>query len=271
MHAISFTLVNGIILIPAIANEQAGYFAFDTGAMQTAVNKVYFSELQGKRIDIGIFSEKVKESVADKGILTSLRFSDIKYVNLPVLIMDLMYVENVLKTVMPEMKLLGTLGIDVISNYTVLLDYNSLELVLNPRQGFDNHIIVPMKIETLPVIKIEVADRTFDFVLDTGANTCLLGQSFLNDHHLIPVSEVPKIVTMPDVCVGKNRYKDITATISDISAIQKKVPVEGVIGYQILSQQRTILDFRNHQLVLETSCPEKALYSSRINALISEK
>lgn len=256
MHTIPFTLVNGIILIPVIANEKTGYFAFDTGAMQTAVNKEYFAELQGEHIDIGIFSEEVKGSVADKGVLNSLRFFDIECVNFPVLIMDLMYVENILKTAMPDLKLLGSLGIDVISNYTVLLDYNSSELILDPQHEFDGQVAVPMKFEKLPIIKIEVAERICDFVLDTGANTCLLGQSFLNDHHLIPVSEVPKIVTMPDVRVGKNRYEDITATISDVSAIQKKVPVEGVIGYQILSRQRTILDFRNHQLVLETSCPE---------------
>ena len=39
--------------------------------------------------------------------------------------------------------------------------------------------------------------------------------------------------------------------ISDITAIRKKLPAEGVIGYQILSPQRSILDFRNHRLILE--------------------
>lgn len=256
MHTIPFTLVNGIILIPVIANEQTGYFAFDTGAMQTAVNKEYFAELQGEYINIGIFSEEVKGSVAYKGVLNSLRFFDIERVNFPVLIMDLMYVENILKTAMPELKLLGSLGIDVISNYTVLLDYNSSELILDPQHEFDGQVAVPMKFEKLPIIKIEAAERICDFVLDTGANTCLLGQSFLNEPRLKPVAEALNIVTIPVVRIGGNEYQNITAAISDISAIQKKVPIEGVIGYQMLSQQRTILDFRNHQLVLETSCPE---------------
>ncbi len=51
--------------------------------------------------------------------------------------------------------------------------------------------------------------------------------------------------------MGGNEYENITATISDISAIKKRVPVEGVIGYQILSPQRSILDFKNNQLIME--------------------
>jgi hypothetical protein len=57
--------------------------------------------------------------------------------------------------------------------------------------------------------------------------------------------------------VGENDYKSITATISDISAIQKRVSVDGVIGYQILSPQRSVLDFKNNRIIMEkpiTSC-----------------
>jgi len=251
MFQISFKLVNGIILIPVTANGKEGFFAFDTGAMQTAVNKAYFPEMQGEHIDIAKFSEGVKKGTAEEGILGSLRFYNAEHSNMPVLIMDLMYVENALKAAIPGLKFLGTLGIDVIRNYTVLLDYEATEIILDPQCGFENQMMIPMQYEKLPVIEVEVANRTCDFVLDTGANTCLLGQSFQDDPQLISVSETPGIVTVPVVRVGENEYKSITAVISDISAIKKKVPVEGVIGYQVLSPQRSILDFRNHQLIME--------------------
>lgn len=45
MQTIAFRLIKGIMLIPATADGQEGYFAFDTGAMQTAVNRAYFPEL----------------------------------------------------------------------------------------------------------------------------------------------------------------------------------------------------------------------------------
>lgn len=126
------------MLIPATANDKEGFFAFDTGAMQTAINKAYFQEMQGERIDIAKFSEGVKKSTADKGTLNVLRFSDVERSDMPVLIMDLMYAENALKKIMPDLKLLGSLGIDVIRNYTVLLDYTVNEIILDPEYAFEN-------------------------------------------------------------------------------------------------------------------------------------
>lgn len=251
MVKIPYKLVNGIMLIPVTANGKEGFFAFDTGAMQTAVNKAHFPEMQGERINIAKFSEGVKKSDADKGILNTLRFSEIERSNMSVLIMDLTHVESALKAVVPDLKFLGTLGIDVIKNYTVLLDYTAAEIILDPEHGFENQLVIPMRYENLPIIEVEAANRTCDFVLDTGANTCLLGQSFQNDPQLIPVSKTPGLVTIPVVRVGEKEYKKITAVISNISAIQKRAPVEGVIGYQVLSPQRSILDFKNHQLIME--------------------
>ena len=251
MLKIPYKLVDGIILVSVTANGKEGFFAFDTGAMETAVNRAYFPEIQGEHIDVAKFSEGVKKSSADEGILDTLRFADEERSNMPVLIMDLMYVENALKPAMPDLKFLGTLGIDVIQSYTVLLDYNATEIILDPEYDFESQLMIPMRYVNLPVIEVEVANRTCDFVLDTGANTCLLGQSFQNAPQLIPASKTPNIVTAPVVRVGENKYENITSVISDISAIKKKVPVEGVIGYQILSPQRSVLDFKNHMLIME--------------------
>ena len=85
MVKIPYKLVNGIILIPVTANGNEGFFAFDTGAMRTAINKAYFPEMQGEHIDIAKFSEEVKKSAADKGILNALRFSDIELSDMSVL------------------------------------------------------------------------------------------------------------------------------------------------------------------------------------------
>ena len=251
MITIPYTLVNGIILIPATANEKEGFFAFDTGAMQTAVNKAYFPEMHGGHIEVAKFSEEVKEHAASEGLLSTLRFSAIERSNLPVLIMDLMYVENALKAVRPDIKLLGTLGVDIIAAYTVFLDYSIPELILNPPYGFRNHMTIPMEFKKLPVIKVAVADRIRSFVLDTGANTCLLGHSFMNAPALAPLSETQNIVNIPLFRVGENCYENITAVISDISPIRKRVLAEGVVGYQILCPQRSILDFQNNRLIME--------------------
>ena len=251
MLKIPYQLVDGIMLISATANGQEGFFAFDTGAMQTAVNEAYFPEMQGEQINIAKFSEGVKRTTAAEGVLDTLRVSEIERSQLPVLVMDLLYVENALKAAMPDLKFLGTLGIDVIKDYTVLLDYQAAEILLDPEHGFEKQTVLPMKLEKLPIIEVEVTGRTYRFVLDTGASICLLGQPFQNDPQLRPVPETPGLFTIPAVRVGENQYESLTATISDITAIQEKVSAEGVIGYQVLSPQRSILDFRNQQLIME--------------------
>lgn len=62
MFRIPFKFVSGIMLISAAANGKERCFAFDTGAMQPAVSKMYFPEIQGKRIKIAKFTEGVKKA-----------------------------------------------------------------------------------------------------------------------------------------------------------------------------------------------------------------
>lgn len=131
------------------------------------------------------------------------------------------------------------------------MTYTAAEIILDPEYGFEAQMAVPMRYEKLPIIEVEAANRTCDFVLDTGASICLLGKSFENDIQHILGSEASSIVTIPVVRVGENEYESIKATMAGISAIKEKVPVEGVIGYQVLSPQRAILDFKNNQLILE--------------------
>lgn len=251
MISLDCKIINGIILIPAQADGQSGCFAFDTGAMQTAVNKTHFKDIQGESVDIAKFSQEVVEDCANKGALGSLNFSGVEKHGLPVLIMDLSYVENALKTLESDIRFLGTLGIDVIRNYSVFIDYSVPELILDSERTFDDCTEVPMTLDKLLVISLEIDGRECDFVLDTGANTCLLGKSFEGSPNIKPSSEQADIVNVPAVRVGDREYENITAVISDISAIREKVLVEGVIGYQILAHQRCILDFKENKLLLE--------------------
>lgn len=168
------------------------------------------------------------------------------------LLMDLMYVEKELKTVDPEIRFLGTMGIDVIRDYTVLLDYEKQEIVLDPEQtDFASQRVAPMRLEKLPIIPVEMNGETMDFVLDTGASVCLLGERFRTMPGLTPVPDMPNVMMLPALTVAGKPYAQLMAVLSDITPIQQKVPVEGVIGYQVLSPQRSLLDFRGQRLLLE--------------------
>ena len=60
------------------------------------------------------------------------------------------------------------------------------------------------------------------------------GESFWGGPRITADPQTPNMVTVSAVRVGENVYEKITAAISDIGAIKREVPVEGVIGYQVL-------------------------------------
>ena len=59
MREIAFKNLAGIILMPAQIKGVEGWVAFDTGAMQTALNQNYFSGLDGKTKEVARFDGEV--------------------------------------------------------------------------------------------------------------------------------------------------------------------------------------------------------------------
>lgn len=248
---IDFKLLRGIILVQATVNDEQGYLAFDTGAMQTALHKKYFSDIQGKELEIAKFSEGMKSDTATEITIRSLSFSGVTLTDCNVMLMDLSYVEDTLAAFDSSLRLLGTMGIDIIHNFSVMIDYGENKITINPSCGFDKFTCVSLHMEALPVVEIEIDGEQYNFVLDTGANTCLLGTALQNRFLVQPMDDAPNVFTIPLVSLQNRLYNNIVSVFTDISAIQNKVSVDGVIGYHILSPQRSYLDFSNQKLYLE--------------------
>ena len=248
---VEFKLLNGIVLIPASVNDEQGYLIFDTGAMKTALHKKHFPDIQGKELEIAKFSGEMKSDTATEITIRSLSFSSITLTDCAAMLMDLSYVEDSLATFDPSMRLLGTMGIDIIRDFSVLMDYGKNKITLNPLCGFDQYTCVPLQMEALPIVELEIDGTPYPFVLDTGANTCLLGAALKDRLPVQPVEGAPNVFRISSVALQNRPYSNVLSVFTDISAIQNKVSVEGVIGYQILSSQRSYWDFSNQRLYLE--------------------
>lgn len=248
---INFMLLNGIILVPAVVNDVQGYLIFDTGAMKTGLHRKYFPDIQGKELEIAKFSGEIANDTAAEITIRSLSFSGVTLTDCNAMLMNLSYVEDSLLTFDPSLRLLGTMGIDIIQRFTVMIDYEENKITLNPLCGFDEYICVPLQMEALPVIKIEIGGEQYRFVLDTGANTCLLGTHMQDRVSVQPVNGSSNVFNISSVSLQNRPYSNIISVFTDISAIQSKVFADGVIGYHILSPQRSYLDFSNQELYLE--------------------
>ena len=251
---IDFTLLNGIVLIPSTVDTEHGYLIFDTGAMKTALHKKYFSNVQGKELEVAKFNGDIKSEQTDTAsevTIHSLSFSDVALTDRSAMLMDLSYVEDSLSAFDPDVRILGTMGIDIISGFSVIMDYEKGRIVLNPSCRFAKYTCVPMKTEPQPIIDIEISGEKYSFVLDTGANTCLLGAALQNRLTVQPVKDDPGIFMIPSLSLQGHSYSDVVSVFADISAIQSQISVDGIIGYQILLSQRTYFDFSNQRLYLE--------------------
>ena len=202
-------------------------------------------------MEIAKFSEGMKNDTATEITIRSLSFSSVTLTDCNVMLMDLSYVEDSLAAFDPSLRLLGTMGIDIIRNFSVILDYEESKITLNPLCGFDKYTCVPLQMEVLPVVEIEIGSGQYRFVLDTGANTCLLGSALQDQFPVQPVDGAPDVFTISSVSLQNRSYSNIVAVFTDISAIQNKVSVDGVIGYHILAPQRSYFDFSNQKLYLE--------------------
>ena len=248
---IDFKLVSGIILVPAAVNDEQGYLAFDTGAMQTALHQKHFPGLQGKTLEIAKFNDGVKSDTATETTIRSLTFAGVTIIDHPAMLMDLSYVEDSLAAFEPGLCLLGTMGIDIIRDFSVLLDYGQQKIILNPACGLERSTRIPLRMEALPVVDADIDGESHRFVLDTGANTCLLDAALQGRLPVQPMEGAPNVVQLAAISLRERSYHNVVSVFGDLTAIQKKVPVDGVIGYAVLSPQRSYLDFANQALYLE--------------------
>lgn len=248
---IDFKLVNGIVLVQASVNGEQGYLIFDTGAMKTGLHRKYFSDIQGKELEIAKFNGEMESDTAMEITVRSLSFSNVTLTDCNAMLMDLSYVEDSLAAFDSSVRLLGTMGIDIISNFLVMIDYGENKITLNPVCRFDKYTCVPLQMEALPVVEVEISGEQYRFVLDTGANTCLLEPALQGRLPVQPMEGSPNVFNISSVSLQNRPYSNIVSVFADISAIQNKVSVEGVIGYQILSPQRSYFDFPSGKLYLE--------------------
>ncbi len=250
MEIIEFKNLAGIILIPAHANGIEGWFAFDTGAMQTSLNRNYFSALEGEDRQVALFNENMAVNGALETRLCELAFGNINLSDLPVICMDMAYVENSLRTFEPDIRFLGSIGMELFGNVPILLDYERSVITVEPDIETGGAEKLPLYAEALPVVTLELADGPHRFVLDTGANTCLLSSELSDKIAAAPLNDSPGVYVIPKIKAGTHEYRNINAVFTDITNIREKFDADGVIGYQILSPQLSLLDFPNGALCL---------------------
>lgn len=251
MTILDFHLVNGLILLDAQVDGESGQMLLDTGAMRTALNTEYFSDRTGDAVEIAKFSGGMSGETARSACIRSLKLRNLELSDLTAMCMDLKYAEKKLKMKDSSVRLLGLLGNDVLREYSLFLDYKAELLVLDPEMFFRDFALALMPVDAFATVELTIEGRPWRFILDTGANACLLDTELQEEISAVPVEDAPGQFTLPLVCLEEFEYRDVTAVFADLTALKAVTGAVGVIGSTVLSPRRTIQDFKSQLLFLE--------------------
>ncbi len=250
MNTIRFKNIAKIMLIPGRADGAEGMFVFDTGAMQTSLNRKYFPDFEGKTAEVAIFDSSMAEAAAAEVTLREFSVGSVAAHDFPAMLFDMSYVENALRAVDSEVCIYGSVGMDFFGGAPILIDYERSEITVDPDIDVSGAEKIPLNVGALPVFSVEIGGEPHNFVLDTGANTCLMSGELADKITVSPIEDSPGVYTVQKILVGSHEYRNVEAVFTDISRIRAKFAADGVIGGQILSGQRSVIDFKNGALYL---------------------
>ena len=253
-QCIPFRNIKGIILVDGEVNGIKGQFAFDTGATQTVFNQRKTGS--GKEEEKGAitFDEGTQNSQISTIEKPKVKMEDIPISMEKAFVMDMDYVESELKKEFPEVCFIGSLGYDLIAQGRIEIDYPQEQLVFNPDLIEEDMIKIPFAMQQkLPTVQISVAGKDYTFVLDTGANVLLFDQESAPMEELEDVKhdegEAP--MKLRRLSFAGMEYTDVPTLISDLSAIKNVMPeIQGIVGYPVLRDRRSIFDFDNQTLYI---------------------
>ncbi|AMR27597.1 hypothetical protein A0257_11145 [Hymenobacter psoromatis] len=265
----SLRLVHGLILVDAEIDGRRGAFLLDSGAPTLVLNQREFPAPAPEAPPAASSGQGVNGRMAGASyhVTQSFNWQGISFQNKEVPTLDLASLEGRLGSA----PLLGIIGYNVFSQYALTLDYRG-GLVQLRQPGTDAPAApaplmrVPFTLAGhLPVVALTVAGQTFAVGVDCGAQTNLLDQQYAAA--LAPQLSQPATsrVSGADaasrpVVSGELRavrlagplvfhhQQTVFADISHLNQNPRRARLQGLVGYPLLSQYRTTIDYVNKQL-----------------------
>ena len=270
--AVPFTRAGKLILVDVMVNGQPKKFLLDSGAPKVILNQAYYpNDTAGGQV-MGS-SKGVNGTVNNMGLrkVNHLSFAGIQMQEQELITMNLSHLEEELSEPVH-----GLIGYELIKDYDLLFDYKAKQLTLIQPESWQTYKAdkpalaqgssIPFELEGhIPVIKAQVGDRELSFGLDCGAEGNLIDDDLyepleasvkpLKADDLIGAGGEAKTVQRGKVKqtnIGDRSYKNMRTAFSDISHLNAgyNLQLDGLMGYELLSKQKTLLSYKRKELIL---------------------
>ncbi len=271
--SVPFSLAGNLIVVDVIVNGSKQKFLLDSGSPLVVMNSVHLSENNEKTKKISSLMQGATGSINSMDIakIDKLEFAGIEIRNQEIITLDLSHLENELET-----KIYGLIGYEILKDYDLLFDYKNKELTLINPDYFDQYkkkellnsklSIIPLELSShIPVFKAKIGNTEYSFGIDCGAETNLMDDKLLpamtkflkhtEKDILLGADKNSTDVTIgliKTIYIGKNKYKNVATVFNDMSQLNNgyKLKLDGLMGYELLSKQKTIISYKRKEMIL---------------------
>lgn len=259
---------DNMIVVTAKLNGIERTFIFDSGAQSLYLNSRYF----GKDTINSISGAKsVNSSISGQDIIPidSFDFYGIKTQNKDFVMSDLSHL-------LKDEGIYGLIGYQVVKDYDWLFDYANKTLTLikpdktadyiNKMQYTTYEIPIQMTSETshIPFVKGKIGMEEVSLGIDCGAAANLLDIALFdklkNNLTDITTTELAGVSTqktdvqkasVKSLALGKKLFENVSTVFNNMNHLNSRWEnkIDGLIGYEILSKQKTIVSLRNKKII----------------------
>lgn len=254
---ISFTMLEGMMVVEATVNQQKGNFIIDTGAPTLVLNQqpTVNTQLTGRGISEGL--------IADEVVVQEFHWSGIRKKNVAAFKVDISHLEKI-----SGQNLAGIIGYDILKEVELLVDYHTQTVQLSPVKAPKTKqplAIIPFTMQAhLPVIKVKIGKKKFRLALDTASESNILDKkilrkldkTLLSNHKIGEIQGVDQqikevqVATIHQTAIRELSFDNMAYLFTDLSHLKSDsgLYIDGLLGYPFFKQGKLSINYQEKKI-----------------------
>lgn len=263
---------NKMIAVQAKLDSLQGWFIFDTGSPRTMVNRRYFHPSRQRSRSYSRITDVSGVPMLGRDTYNAheLDFQGILEENKQYLSIEMSQMERE-----DGIETLGMIGAETLQGYDVLYDYADSTLTFIRPADTDAYLAAvfptntlheaPLSIvEHVPCVEAKIGDDTYQLGIDCGAGGGVLSQTYrrqlanysrpVGAMELTGISRIPVRVTQIEVFrmeIAGKLFTGMEFLLHNLRTmgIEAEDGIDGLVGYDVLSQQKTLISTENKRVI----------------------
>lgn len=259
--------IENLILIEAVVDSQRGNFVFDSGAPGLVLNSSYFRSKtkNNSSTAVGIAGASQRSTARVK----SLDIGPLHYSNMIVDLTELGHIES-----KKNVKILGLLGNALFERLEWSIDLRAgLLQIIRPKPGAANYAVInppdfSFKIDYINhaiFLQTKAANKKLNMIFDTGAEALVLDnqlpkavmdQLSINRRINLTGTGGQQVEVfageLSAISLKTLEWENITVVLTGLASLAEiyAVPLDGIIGYDLLTKGKIYVDLPRRTMVV---------------------